>query len=318
MHSANTSSPPTAERSSTGCPVCGEQRSSLWKRRNLDRRLSPEDLLITDSRYGVTLELWKCGRCGFIYAAGAEIDELESLYARLDDPEYDAGAPGRDLQMEWLLKKAKQARPGAKTLLDVGAASGMLVRAAAREGLAAEGVEPSKSLVERGRAQGATLHAGVLPHPALEERKFDIVMLADVIEHVRDPVELLRLARAHVAESGVMIVVTPDVSSVAARLLGPRWWHLRLAHVGYFDDRSFHEACAEAGLEVVDTERAKWFFKVGYLAERTERYLPTRSLNRLGRALPGVRRAYEQVIPLNLFDSTLFVLRPSGAQSDSS
>jgi SAM-dependent methyltransferase len=215
--------------------------------------------------------------------------------------------------MEWLLRKAKAARPGAKTLLDVGAASGMLVRAAEREGLTAEGVEPSESLVQRGIAQGAKLHAGVLPHPALGDRKFDIVMLADVIEHVRDPVELLRLARAHVAESGVMLVVTPDVSSVAARLLGPRWWHLRLAHVGYFDDRSFEAACAAAGMQIVDTARAKWFFKAGYLAERTERYLPTRPINRLGRALPGVRRAYEQVIPLNLFDSTLFVLRPTGA-----
>jgi rubredoxin len=91
VHSANTSSQTTPERSSTTCPVCGDAREpSLWKKRNLDRRLTPEDLLITDSRYGVTLELWKCAGCGFIFAKGAEIDELESLYARLDDPEYDA------------------------------------------------------------------------------------------------------------------------------------------------------------------------------------------------------------------------------------
>lgn len=294
------------------CPICSTISTSRWKPRNLDRRLEPEDLLITDARYGVTLELWKCPRCSFIFASGEEVKELEELYARLDDPEYDAGAPGRELQMEWLLQKAMAARAGARTLLDVGAASGMLVRAAARAGLYAEGVEPSRGLVARGRANGANLHQGVLPHPALDGRTFDIVTLVDIIEHVRDPVALLEQARAHVASSGVLFVVTPDVASVAARLLGPRWWHLRLAHVGYFDDRSFRAACSAAGLQVLATERAKWFFKAGYLAERVERYLPVGGLNRVARRVPGLRQAYELVMPLNLFDSTIFVVGAAG------
>lgn len=319
MRSMIGSSPGYAATSSTAestpsCPVCGGRRAAKWKARNLSRRLEPEDLLITDARYGMTLELWKCSQCTFIFASGDEITELEELYARLDDPEYDAGAPGRELQMEWLLARARAARPGATTLLDVGAASGMLVRAASAAGLVAEGVEPSVSLVERGRAHGSTLHAGVLPHPALSGRTFDIVTLVDIIEHVRDPIALLKQASAHVAPGGILFVVTPDVGSVAARILGPRWWHLRLAHVGYFDDGSFRAACTRAGLAIKKSERAKWFFKTGYLAERVERYLPVGGLNRLARSLPGLSRAYDLVVPLNLFDSTVFVLAADGAR----
>ena len=62
--------------------------------------------------------------------------------------------------------------------------------------------------------------------------------LVDVIEHVADPLALLRGARDYVAPGGLVLLVTPDVDSVAARLFGKRWWHLRLAHVGYFNRRS--------------------------------------------------------------------------------
>jgi SAM-dependent methyltransferase len=151
----------------------------------------------------------------------------------------------------------------------------------------------------------------VLPHPALEGKQFDIVSVIDVIEHVSDPLALLREASAYLAPGGVLAVVTPDVGSVAARLLGQRWWHFRLAHVCYFNKRSAAEVFERAGLRVRSERRAGWFFDVGYLAERMERYLPVGGLNRLVRGTPGLRAVYKLVIPLNLRDSFLILLSRS-------
>jgi SAM-dependent methyltransferase len=298
------------------CWVCGGHDAEAWKPRNLDRELVPEDLRITDARYGVTLSLQRCRGCHFIQADVHEVEQLVSLYARLDDPSYEAGEVGRTLQMRWLLRKTREARPGARTLLDVGAAAGLLVKEAAAQGFEAEGVEPSHSLVEAGRRAGAILHEGVLPHPDLAGRRFDVVMLIDVIEHVADPVGLLQRARECVADDGLVVLVTPDVGSLAARLLGPRWWHFRLAHVGYFDRRSLDAAVATAAFETERQFRARWFFEAGYLADRLERYLPVGGLNRLLRRTPGVRSLYGQVIPLNLFDSFVRLLRPADSMRE--
>jgi 2-polyprenyl-3-methyl-5-hydroxy-6-metoxy-1,4-benzoquinol methylase len=215
--------------------------------------------------------------------------------------------------MRSLIQCAVDSHPTAATLLDVGAAAGLLLREAKAAGLDAEGVEPSESLVRAARDDELKIHAGVLPHPALAQKHFDIVTLIDVIEHVADPVALLRDASAYLAPGGVIVTVTPDVGSLAARLLGQRWWHFRLAHVCYFNRRSLESAVASAHLKIRSRQRAKWYFEVGYLADRLCQYLPIGALNRAIRKTPGLRSLYDIVIPLNLGDSFLVVLERADA-----
>lgn len=285
------------------CWVCGSDEVVRWRRGLEAEMLGPEDLLITDDRYGLTLPLVECTKCGFRFARGGALDALETLYAELEDPAYDEGSPARTRQMDWLVQLASNSCSGASTALDVGAATGLLVRAAERAGLRAMGVEPSASLTKVANEHGANVLNGVLPHPDLHDRTFDIVFLIDVLEHVADPVALLRCCRERLAENGRLLVVTPNVRSLAARILGHRWWHYRLAHVGYFDRRTLAEALGHAGLSPVRWRTARWYFPVEYLAVRLERYLPVAGINRIARSLPGVRSLYRATIPLDLKDS---------------
>jgi 2-polyprenyl-3-methyl-5-hydroxy-6-metoxy-1,4-benzoquinol methylase len=295
------------------CITCDSFDTSPWKQRGIERPLEPEDLQITDHRYGVTLSLRKCQRCGFIFAEGDEIAELTSLYERLEDSAYEQSQDSRALQMAWLLDRALRRRPDTATMLDIGAGLGLLVAEGRRRGLHATGIEPSRSLVERAAKVTRTdLIQGVFPHAALQGRRFDLIFLIDVIEHVADPVALLRDCGAALRPQGLLVVVTPDVGSVAARLLGQRWWHFRLAHVGYFDRRSLAEAVQISGLEIERIARAKWFFRAHYLAQRVEEYLPVRWINRLVQRTPLVRRLHDLIIPLNLHDSLLVFVRHPG------
>src|SRR6185295_2983750 len=179
-----------------------------------------------------------------------------------------------------------------------------------------EGVEPSRRMaaiaLER---HGIRLVAGTVPQPQLTARRFDAVFVIDVVEHVADPVALLAAAADLLAAGGLVVVVTPDVGSVARRLLGWRWWHFRPAHVGYFDRRSFETACARAGLHIRARMRARSWFTVDYLVERVATYLPVGSLARALRALSQGRALSRRIVPLNLRDSWLFVCqRPHAAR----
>lgn len=292
------------------CWICGSERVIPTKSRNLPGRLRPDDLRITDSYYGRTLALLTCGECGFMFANADELADLTALYEALQDPEYEETQDDRALQMRWILSLARKARPGARTLLDVGAGTGLLVAEAARAGLDAIGVEPSRSFTQVARRHGATVLQGVLPHPAFSDRRFDVVCLIDVIEHVADPLMLLRDCQRALTPEGVLIVVTPDVGSALARLLRNRWWHFRVAHVGYFNRRSLHRALHLSGLEVEREYHARWCFRVRYLAKRLTRYLPFVGwINRAASRWRLLNWLCSRVVTLNLRDSFLLIVK---------
>jgi 2-polyprenyl-3-methyl-5-hydroxy-6-metoxy-1,4-benzoquinol methylase len=238
------------------------------------------------------------------------VDELVSLYEKMSDPGYEESQEGRAQQMRWLLSKARKANPSARSLLDVGAGSGLLVAEAKRFGFNAIGVEPSHSLVKLARRlYQVDLLQGVFPHRVLSNHRFDVIFLVDIIEHVSTPVDLLRHCAAALAPQGIIILVTPNVGSLVARLLGQRWWHFRLAHVGYFSHSSVLKAIERSGLRAVEHFSAKWFFRVSYLAERLESYLPVHEFNRFCSKVAPLRWLYNRVIPLDLHDSIVLVLK---------
>jgi len=300
------SEPQRADR----CWICGTERVRPRKARNLEGRLSPEDLRITDFHYGRTLALLTCADCGFVFANADELADLTALYEAVQDPEHEETQNDRALQMRWILSLARKARPGARTLLDIGAGTGLLVAEAESDGLDAIGIEPSRTFTEVARRHGRRVLQGVFPHPALTGRRFDVICLIDVIEHVADPLVLLRNCQRALTSEGALILVTPDVGSAVARLLRNRWWHFRVAHVGYFNRKSLCTALRLCGLKIEREYRAKWFFPVPYLAERLTRYLPF--VGWINRAAPRGRLLnwlYSRIVTLNLRDSFLLIAK---------
>jgi 2-polyprenyl-3-methyl-5-hydroxy-6-metoxy-1,4-benzoquinol methylase len=288
------------------CSLCRRTDARVWKASSVDGDLVPQDLAITDSRYGTTLAILECS-CGFRFADPRTVPDLVALYEALDDQAYRDTADVRRVQQRRLVRELLRRRAGTRTLLDVGAANGLLVDEAARAGLQAVGVEPSEALSAEAREHGIEILTGVLPHADLADRRFDAVTLVDVIEHVPDPVELLRLAHAHVAPDGCVFVVTPDIASLAARALGRRWWHLRLAHVVYFTKATLTRALEVAGFVPETWWRPGWVFEVGYLTERVGEYVPPiGTLASRHEDSPLMHRS----VPLNLYDSLAVIARP--------
>lgn len=305
---------PAAAPTPPRCWVCGSTETRPWRSGSSAADLGSDDLRITDSRYGRTLSLDRCDACGFRFAEAAEAEQLVALYEGLKDPGYEGSQEGRRSQMRTLVRLALAARPGARTALDVGAASGLLVTEAEDAGLQAIGIEPSRSLVAQAQDRnGANVLCGILPSPELEGRRFDIVFLVDVIEHVVDPVGLLGHCVGHLAEDGLLLLVTPDMSSLSAKLLGSRCWHYRLAHVGYFDRRSLEAAFSRVGLRSLEWHRPVWYFTVSYLASRLEAYLPVGWLNRLARRFGPLRWLYARTVRVRIPDSHVVLAARSTA-----
>jgi 2-polyprenyl-3-methyl-5-hydroxy-6-metoxy-1,4-benzoquinol methylase len=242
----------------------------LVRKGSLPPNLAAAHFRITDSAYGCTADIFQCGHCGF--RQSSTLRDVLHFYEQMGDDEYEATRAARLLQARKLLQHVARYRPSGR-LLDVGAGSGILVEEALAAGFQAEGIEPSRSLLEQGRAHDLPLHHGVLPSSEVPG-PYDVVTLVDVIEHVGDPVKLLTQAAALLSASSIVVIVTPDVSSFAARLLGWRWWHYRIAHIGYFNRDNLALALRRAGLEMLEVSRPAWYFPASYLAERALTFVP--------------------------------------------
>lgn len=147
---------------------------------------------------------------------------------------------------------------------------------------------------------------GTFPKDASDEKRYDVVTMIDVIEHVSYPAALLQKGRLLLKDDGIVVVVTPDLGSVFAKLLGWKWWHFRMAHIGYFDMATLSLLAENCGLRCVFSQRPSWHLSCGYLAERLHRYLP-----RWLRFLPP-EWVGRKVVRLNLRDSLLCIYQKSG------
>ncbi|MCI0567316.1 MAG: class I SAM-dependent methyltransferase [Acidobacteria bacterium] len=270
---------------------------------------------ISDLHYGRTARIVECLRCGFRYADPLPAPDLIRLYEDLVDSEYSEGSEGRIRPFRRIVKRCRALLPQACTLVDVGAGIGLMCLAAREEGLDAWGVEPSAWAVEVGRkVHGLNLLRGTFPHPDLVGKRFDIITVIDVIEHLPEPLTLLREVHAALNPGGLAVVTTPNVRSLAARILGRRWWHYRMAHVGYFDRATMADALRRVGLALETSEPYVWFMTLGYLSTRLQRYLPVGPFQRaLTRTATG-RALLQKLIPVNPGDSVTYYARKAGKE----
>jgi 2-polyprenyl-3-methyl-5-hydroxy-6-metoxy-1,4-benzoquinol methylase len=272
---------------------------SLAKKGDIQGALTASSVMPSDAHYGCTADIYRCADCGFLECC--DLGDLLSLYRDMDDFEFESTRAARAVRANRLLDQVEKYKPGGR-LLDVGAGSGVMVESATNRGYDAIGIEPSGPMQARAAQSGLPVIHGVLPHPGAEG-PFDVVSVIDVIEHVPDPVGLARSVADVMAHDGICVMVTPDVDSFAARLMGWSWWHYRIAHIGYFNKQTFTQTLKKAGLRPLLFRRPSWYFPAGYLFRRVVSYLPARLRPRVPKFLDRI------VVPLNLFDSYLVLFQ---------
>lgn len=216
-----------------------------------------EDLSPTLHVPGAHSDLYACERCGTIQQPGLpEGDELHDLYRAMRDDAYLDQEAGRRATARRLLDLVEGQATGRGTLLDVGCGHGLLLDEARRRGWSVRGLE----LAAAARAHATDVLGLEVADATLEtldpayDGGLDAIVLADVIEHLDDPVGAVRAVAALLRPDGVLCVVTPDPSSRTARLAGERWWGYLPAHTFLLPRSTLRGILAAEGLEPVGAD----------------------------------------------------------------
>ncbi|MFA5093277.1 MAG: class I SAM-dependent methyltransferase [Candidatus Omnitrophota bacterium] len=147
------------------------------------------------------------------------------------------------------------------TFLDVGCGEGWLLDRMHREGLKVKGLDFSSfGLIKFHRHLKKNFTQGnvfsLLKEEKKLKRKYDIIALANVIEHVVDPEEMMYLLKEILSRRGVLIIVAPnDFSRLHQHLLKERYiskkfWLAYPDHISYFNKDSMKKFLESNGFVI--------------------------------------------------------------------
>jgi len=185
--------------------------------------------------------------------------------AYFEGSQHGVGYQGYRQQGSWRLEKAarlvRQIRGaglmlgldlGSGTrLLDVGSGYGYFCKAAQEAGWHADGTEISHHAASIAKADyGLTTFVGTLNefHERGCDQLYDVLTMFDVIEHVEDPVALLRVAGELLKPGGICVIRTPNLLSIEAEVFQNQYHSLKMEHLHYFSAASVCFAMESAGL----------------------------------------------------------------------
>ncbi len=195
---------------------------------------------ITDHSVNLAVRIVKCCKCGLIYMnPRSDHGRIQMNYESMADDFYTHEEAGRRQSADSILKYLEKINKKGR-ILDVGCATGFLLDQARKQGWEVYGVELSAWAVDyaKNKLQLTNITQGALKDAKYPDNFFDVVVLKDVIEHLTDPKETLEQIRLVLKPSGILCCNTPDIDSLASKILGAKWWGIKQSHLFYFNKHS--------------------------------------------------------------------------------
>lgn len=233
-----------------------------------------EGLIPTTDRFGSALaDIVRCPACSHAQLERMPAEaELAEAYGEAASEDYVAEEAGQRATARVALERIERfAGPGA--LLDLGCWVGFLLAEARERGWLTVGVEPSEFASTFARERlGLEVVRADLFGAELGDRRFEAVVMADVIEHLPRPADALDRAARLLAPGGVAYLALPNAGSRLARRMGARWWSVIPTHVQYFSRPSLLTLLRRRGWEPLWAGTAPKAFTVRYYLERVAGY----------------------------------------------
>jgi len=245
------------------CAICGGSAGETWLEG------------IPDHEYALPFvtTLVRCAACNVVQQHPLPAPEDLSAFYPSDYHAYQYhDSPVADrLKTRYSQRVGRRIRaliPADGAILDLGCADGSFL--AALEPLGdweLHGLDINPEIIRRPRSPRLELRAGQLGPDTYPRERFDAIVASHLVEHVCDPVELMRVCERILRPGGILIGELPNLASWDARLFGRYWGGLHQPrHLFFWDRASFLDLGRRGGFAAVRTfpllQPAHWAISV--------------------------------------------------------
>ncbi|TKS60193.1 MAG: hypothetical protein EWM72_01577 [Nitrospira sp.] len=155
-------------------------------------------------------------------------------------------------------------------LLDIGCSTGALIMSAQRCGIDAEGLEPAGRAAQAAQAAGLRVFPGTLAEAGFPSASFQAATLIEVIEHLREPGDMLREMWRILEARGILIVGTGNAASWTVAVMKGGWDYFQVnrhgGHISFFTPHSLGRLAIRCGFRIERIETRHVRFVESYQA----------------------------------------------------
>jgi len=188
-------------------------------------------------------------------------------------------------------------------LLEVGCGTGDAIQVAHEMGFECVGVDISNEAIAdaKRRFPDLAFYAGKIEQLPFSSGFFDVIALFDAIEHFIDAHSLADALTGLLAPNGRILIVTPNMESLSAKILGPRWFHAFSEHVLLYCPKSLAHLLKPRGFTCLHQGFAWKWITLDMLFRHSEAHRHIAGGNwirKMPALLPSVLR--EMIFPFNI------------------
>jgi len=208
------------------------------------------------------IEIFGCKKCSLRYSGIAPL-QTEDIYSDktyllimiksyVSNEKYRKQRFGKE-RVDLILEYVKPDKNKKPKILDIGCGTGWFLQVARESGFDIYGQELGKEL-----AQWTSKRLGIeiwnCPLNKLNTKKrFDVITMFDVIEHVKDPLLLLMSAKKILTNKGIIVIFTPNFDSLAISIMKEHSnLIVPLEHLVYFTKDSIIKLAEKSKMEVLN------------------------------------------------------------------
>lgn len=226
------------------CPLCGGTDHGHWWSGHNGYGRPP----------GTVFQVVRCRHCGMVFMNPQDL-ERDSHIANLPPPPVEKLTPALSRSRQtWFAEWSLLVEPHAagRSLLDFGCGTGWLCSLTLNNGWDAWGCDIYQASVELSTRLSQTDRLFVANSNDVRRERpgaFDVVNLSEVLEHLPNPLEVLRDLRHVLGAGGVLTADVPNIDHYV-KVLGRRHVVDVPAHHNYWSCRTLACAAEQAGFEV--------------------------------------------------------------------
>jgi len=259
---------------------------------------------LLDSKNG--FDVIECQNCGFKHVIPIPTkEELENIYR---DTYYSKEEPfclerhREDLEW-WNLVYCdrydtfeKNLPNNRRTILDIGSGPGFFLLHGKRRGWHTLGLEPSKQAAEHAKGLGLKIIEEFMDHSLTNKLgKFDVIHMREVLEHVPDPIDTLRITYTLLKPGSLLCLSVPNDYNPFQNVLREvceyePWWVTPPYHINYFDFISLGMLLEKIGFKIILKEST---FPIDMFLLMGDNYVGNHTL---GRECHEKRKQFEFVL----------------------